>query len=151
MIGNAQANGWELRAAAMPAFGDLPTTPVNSGSALFIFSDDPAKQRAAWEFVRFVTSERGYTIITSDIGYLPLRPAIVEDPAYLRDWAEANPLVFPNLEQLTRLRQWVSYPGPNWRQIETILLEAVQQAVTSDGDVAAIMTDAAARAQGLMP
>jgi multiple sugar transport system substrate-binding protein len=151
LISNAESNGWELRAAAMPSFGDLPTTPVNSGSALFIFSDDPAKQRAAWEFVRFVTSERGYTIITSDIGYLPLRPAIVEDPAYLRNWAEANPLVFPNLEQLTRLRQWVSYPGPNWRQIETILLEAVQQAITSDGDVAAIMTDAAARAQALMP
>jgi len=49
------------------------------------------------------------------------------------------------------LRAWVSYPGPNWRQIETILLESVQQAVTSDGDVATIMTDAAARAQALMP
>lgn len=151
LISNAEANGWELRAAPMPAFGELPTTPVNSGSALFIFSDEPARQRAAWEFLRFVTSERGYTIITSDIGYLPLRPAIVNDPAYLQDWAEANPLVFPNLEQLTRLRQWVSYPGPNWRQIETILLEAVQQAITSDGDVAAIMTDAADRAQNLMP
>jgi multiple sugar transport system substrate-binding protein len=151
LISNAETNGWELRAAAMPAFGEQPTTPVNSGSALFIFSDDAARQRAAWEFLKFVTSERGYTIITSDIGYLPLRPAIVEDPQYLQPWAEANPLVYPNLEQLTRLRQWVSYPGPNWRQIETILLESVQQAVTSDGDVAAIMTDAAARAQALMP
>ncbi len=151
LISNAETNGWELRAAAMPAFGEQPTTPVNSGSALFIFSDDAAKQRAAWEFLKFVTSERGYTIITSDIGYLPLRPAIVEDPQYLQPWAEANPLVFPNLEQLTRLRQWVSYPGPNWRQIETILLETVQQAITSDSDVAAIMTDAAARAQALMP
>jgi multiple sugar transport system substrate-binding protein len=150
LISNAETNGWELRAAAMPAFGEQPTTPVNSGSALFIFSDDVAKQRAAWEFLKFVTSERGYTIITSDIGYLPLRPAIVEDPQYLQEWAQANPLVFPNLEQLTRLRQWVSYPGPNWRQIETILLEAVQQAVTSDGDVATIMTDAAARAQALL-
>ncbi len=151
LIANAESNGWELRAAPMPAFGELATTPVNSGSALFIFSDDPVKQRAAWEFLKFVTSERGYTIITSDIGYLPLRPAIVEDPAYLKDWADANPLVFPNLEQLTRLRAWVSYPGPNWRQIETILLETVQQAVTSDGDVAALMTDAADRAQALMP
>lgn len=151
LITNAETNGWELRAAAMPAFGDLPTTPVNSGSALFMFSDDPARQRATWEFLKFVTSERGYTIITSDIGYLPLRPAIVEDPQYLQEWAKANPLVLPNLEQLTRLRAWVSYPGPNWRQIETILLESVQQAVTSDGDVATIMTDAAARAQALMP
>lgn len=151
LIGAAEAAGWDLRAAAMPAFGELPTTPVNSGSALFILAEDPVKQRAAWEFMKFVTSERGYTIITSQIGYLPLRPAIVEDPEYLQGWAEENPLVFPNLEQLTRLRPWVSYPGPNWRQIETILLEAVQLAISTDGDVAAILQDAAARAQALMP
>jgi multiple sugar transport system substrate-binding protein len=147
----ATTNGWELRAAPMPAFGDTPTVPVNSGSALFIFSQDEARQRAAWEFLKFVTSERGYTIITSDIGYLPLRPAIVEEPEYLQEWAEANPYVFVNLEQLTRLEPWASYPGDNWRQIETILLESVQTAITSDGDVATIMTDAASRAQALMP
>ncbi|TLS51778.1 ABC transporter substrate-binding protein [Paenibacillus antri] len=147
----SQAGGWELKAAAMPSFGDKPTTPVNSGSALFILSGDEAKQKAAWEFLKFVTSERGYTIITSKIGYLPLRPAIVDDPNYLKDWVEANPLVKPNLEQLTRLRPWISYPGPNWLQIETTLLEAVQQSIQGTGDVAAIMQEAQSRAQSLMP
>ncbi|WP_309121582.1 ABC transporter substrate-binding protein [Paenibacillus sp.] len=147
----SQAGGWELKAAAMPSFGDKPTTPVNSGSALFILSGDEAKQKAAWEFLKFVTSERGYTIITSKIGYLPLRPAIVDDPKYLKDWVEANPLVKPNLEQLTRLRPWISYPGPNWLQIETTLLEAVQQSIQGTGDVAAMMQEAQRRAQSLMP
>ncbi len=151
MSNAAEGAGWELRAAPMPQFGDLPTVPVNSGSALFILSDDPARQRASWEFLKFVTSERGYTIITSQMGYLTLRPSIVEEPEYLQAWAEENPYIFVNLEQLTRLEPWASYPGPNWRQIETILLEAVQTAVTSEGDVATIMTDAATRAQALMP
>ncbi|MCR2803531.1 ABC transporter substrate-binding protein [Paenibacillus soyae] len=146
----SEAGGWELKTAKMPAFGDKPTTPVNSGSALFILTDDKAKQQAAWEFLKFSTSERGYTIITSEIGYLPLRPAIVDDPNYLKDWVEANPLVKPNLEQLESLQPWVSYPGSNWKQIETILNDSVSKAIVSDGDVASIMKDAQERAQALI-
>src|SRR5690606_5332716 len=108
-------------------------------------------QEAAWKFLQFVTSERGYTIITSKMGYLPLRPAIVDDPAYLKDWVEANPLVKPNLEQLERLQPWVSYPGMSWSQIETTLMEAVQQSIQGEGDVAAIMKAAQQRAQALVP
>ncbi|MCA0756403.1 ABC transporter substrate-binding protein [Paenibacillus sp. N4] len=149
-VAASQAGGWELKTAKMPAFGDKPTTPVNSGSALFILTDDKAKQQAAWEFLKFVTSERGYTIITSEIGYLPLRPSIVDDPKYLKDWVEANPLVKPNLEQLDSLQPWVSYPGANWKQIETILNDSVSKAIVSDGDVATIMQDAQKRAQALI-
>ncbi|WP_337104148.1 ABC transporter substrate-binding protein [Paenibacillus sp. YIM B09110] len=149
-VAASQAGGWELKTAKMPAFGDKPTTPVNSGSALFILTDDKAKQQAAWEFLKFATSERGYTIITSEIGYLPLRPAIVEDPNYLKGWVEANPLVKPNLEQLDSLKPWVSYPGANWKQIETILNDSVSKAIVSDGDVASIMQDAQKRAQSLI-
>jgi multiple sugar transport system substrate-binding protein len=151
LISAAKTGGWELKAAPMPSFGDKPTTPINSGSALMILSEDKAKQKAAWEFLKFVTSERGYTIITSQIGYLPLRPAITEDPKYLKDWVDQNPLIKPNLEQLTRLQPWVSYPGSNWSQIETILLESVQKSIQGTGDATAIMQDAQKRAQSLMP
>ncbi|MFC5407453.1 ABC transporter substrate-binding protein [Cohnella soli] len=149
-LGASQAGGWELKAAAMPSFDGKPTTPVNSGSALFILSNDKAKQQAAWQFLKFATSERGYTIITSKIGYLPLRPSIVEDPQYLKDWVEQNPLIKPNLAQLERLQPWVSYPGANWHQIETILLDAVQKSILSKDDVATIMQDAQKRAQALV-
>lgn len=146
----SEAGGWELKSAKMPSFDGKSTTPINSGSALFILSDDKAKQQAAWEFLKFVTSERGYTIITSEMGYLPLRPSIIDDPQYLKDWVEANPLIKPNLEQLEYLQPWVSYPGSNWKQIETILNDAVSKAIVSDGDIATIMQDAQKRAQALI-
>ncbi|GAA3413746.1 ABC transporter substrate-binding protein [Paenibacillus hodogayensis] len=149
-IAAAKAGGWELKNAAMPSFGSKPTTPVNSGSALFILSDDQAKQKAAWEFVKFVTSERGYTIITTKMGYLPLRPAIVDDPQYLKDWVAQNPLVKPNLEQLTRLQPWVSYPGSKFSQVESTFLDAVQKSLQTTGDITSIMQDAQKRAQTLI-
>jgi multiple sugar transport system substrate-binding protein len=148
---SAAKDKFELRAAAMPAFGDKPAKPTNSGSALFIMSKDPVKQRAAWELVKFMTSKRAFTVITSKIGYLPLRLDIVDDPHYLGPWVKENPLVRPNLEQLTRLNQWVAFPGPNYRQISKIQIAAVNEAVFGDGDVAKIVREAQDRAQALMP
>jgi multiple sugar transport system substrate-binding protein len=148
---NAAKDKFEVRAAKMPSFGDKPARPTNSGSALFIHSRDPLKQRAAWELVKFMTSKRGYTVITSKIGYLPLRLDIVDDPQYLGEYVKQNPLIRPNLEQLTRLEPWTAYPGANYRQISRILVAAANDAVFGDGDVGRIMRDAQERAQALMP
>lgn len=148
---NAAKDKFDLRAAPMPSFGDKPAKPTNSGSALFILSKDPAKQRAAWELVKFMTSKKAFTIITSKIGYLPLRLDIVDDPAYLGNWVKENPLIRPNLEQLSRLNQWVAYPGNNYRQISRILVSATNEAVFGEGDVGKIMREAQSRAQALMP
>ncbi len=122
----ASKGKWELRTAAMPAFEGKPVRPTNSGSALFILSNDPAKQRAAWELMKFLTSEHGYTIIQSKIGYLPLRPSIVQDPRYLKDWVAANPLVTPNLKQLDSLEPWVAFPGPNYQNVRATIMTGVQ-------------------------
>lgn len=150
LVKGAEGN-FELRSAAMPRFGDKPTRPNNSGSALTIHTTDPLKQRAAWELMKFLTSEHGYTVITSEIGYLPLRPSIVTDPKYLAGWIAEHPLVAPNLEQLDRLEPWDPMPGPNYRQIVKTMMDAVEMSVFGGADVQATMADAQANAQALMP
>ncbi|WP_332719310.1 ABC transporter substrate-binding protein [Pelagibacterium mangrovi] len=150
LIAGAEGN-FDLRATTMPTFGEKPARPNNSGSALVILSQDPAKQRAAWELMKFLTSEHGYTVITSEIGYLPLRPSVVEDPRYLADWVVENPLILPNLEQLEILEPWESMPGPNYAQIGSIMMDAAEMAVYGGVDVQATLTDAQANAQALMP
>ena len=150
LIAGAQGK-YELRSATMPGFGDKLAVPTNSGSGLVILASDPVKQRAAWELMKFLTSKRGYTIITSEIGYLPLRTDIVNDPAYLGDWVKAHPLVQPNLDQLSRLQPWVAYPGSNYRQIEKLMMDAMEQAVFGGADVASTLKAAQDQAQGLMP
>lgn len=147
----AAKDKFTLTAAGMPGFGDKPPRPTNSGSALFILSRDPAKQRAAWELMKFMTSRRAYTVITSKIGYVPLRTDIVDDPAYLGPWTAQNPLIRPNLAQLGRLEAWQSFPGPNYRQISRIEVAAVNEAVFGEGDVGTLLREAQARAQALMP
>lgn len=147
----ASQGKWELRAAKMPGFAGKPAVPTNSGSALYILANDPLKQRAAWEFMKFVSSERGYTVITSKIGYLPLRPSIVNDDRYLKAWARENPLVQPNLEQLDALEPWVAFPGPNYARARDIMMKAVEEVVYTGADPAATLKAAQDRVDPLLP
>ncbi len=150
-LSKSAKGNFDLRVTAMPSFGDKPTRPTNSGSALYVFSKDPAKQRAAYELLKFLTSKHAYTIITSKIGYLPLRLDIVDDPQYLGDWVKANPMIRPNLEQLSRLTANVAFPGPNYRQVEKIMMDGVREAIFGEADAEAVLKQAQADAQSLMP
>ncbi|MFJ8815233.1 ABC transporter substrate-binding protein [Amycolatopsis thermoflava] len=142
---------WDLRATTMPAFGGKPAVATNSGASLFVFSQDPAKQRAAWELIRFLTSEEAYTTIASKIGYLPLRTGLLEDPAGLQAWAAKNPLIKPNVEQLARMEPWVSFPGNSYLQIRDGMMDAVEKAVYQGADPQAALTAARDAAKPLMP
>lgn len=147
----ATKGGWELKAAGMPSFGSKPAVPTNSGSALFVLSQDPAKQRAGWELIKFMTSDHAYEQISTKIGYLPLRTSLTAPGGSLYDWAQKNPLLAPNLAQLDRLQPWVSYPGNSYVQIDDILGKAVENVVYYGKEAKTTMADAQKRAQDLIP
>lgn len=149
-MAGAQAGGWTLDAQTLPAFGDQQVVPTNSGSFLAMFSTDPVKQAAAWELMQWMTSPRAYELISTGIGYLPLRVSMAEDGGPLADWVAENPLVAPNLAQLDELEPWVSYPGDSYAQVDQILATAIEESVFYGADVATTMRDAAERAQGLI-
>jgi multiple sugar transport system substrate-binding protein len=142
---------WDLRSAPMPAFDGKKPTVTNSGASLFILAQDPAKQRAAWELIKFLTSEQAYVTITSKIGYLPLRTGLVDDPAGLKNWLSANPLAKPNLAQFPQLEPWVSFPGNSYLQIRDGMMEAVEKSVYQGADPATELAAAHRQATGLMP
>jgi len=142
---------WDLRATTMPTFGGKPAVATNSGASLFVFSQDPAKQRAAWELIRFLTSEDAYTTIASKIGYLPLRTGLLGDPNGLQPWAAKNPLITPNVQQLAHMEPWVSFPGNSYLQIRDGMMDAVEKAVYQGADPQTALTSARDAATSLMP
>ncbi|WP_261576394.1 ABC transporter substrate-binding protein [Frankia gtarii] len=150
-MAGAKTNNWELAASQEPSFGSKPVVPTNSGSGLAIFSKDPAKQRAAWELIKFLTSDHAYTQISSKIGYLPLRTGLIDDPNGLQAWAKANPLIKPNLDQLAQLQPWESFPGDNYLQISDTMMSAVEGAVFGGKNPASTLAAAQKQATSLMP
>ncbi|WP_238403353.1 ABC transporter substrate-binding protein [Paenibacillus mesophilus] len=138
----SETGGWELYGAAFPQFGDKPSVPVNSGSMLAVRPDSPTKNAAVWEFVKFVTGDRGYTIITTKVGYLPLRTGLADDPNYLKPFVDQNPLYKINLEQLKRIQPVAIWPGDYATEITTAFSDAIVKSVISNEDVGKTLTKA---------
>jgi len=138
----AKAGGWQLDGGGFPQFGDTPSVPVNSGSTLSVRPDSPKKSAAIWEFIKYATGKEGYTIITSEIGYLPLRTAIADDPKYLKGFVDKNPLYKINLEQLSRIHPVAIWPGQYATEASTIFTDAIVKSITTKADVAKTLTAA---------
>jgi multiple sugar transport system substrate-binding protein len=139
-----------LMDAPMPGFPGHMVTPTNSGSALMIFTKDTAKQRAAWKLMAWLTDPESETTITEKIGYPPLRTSLAAASAYLKPFADAHPLIAANIAQLQRVSPWESYPGPNFLQIETLLIDAVSKAIFQGASAPQSLTAAQSQASGLV-
>lgn len=116
-----------------------------------VLSKDKAKQQAAWTFVQFLTSAQAFTIITSKIGYLPLRPETVTDPRYLADYFAKDPRLLPALHQLDTLTPYTFFPGPKANQAVVALQDdAVAPIVLRGADPQQTLTQVAGKIRGLV-
>ena len=148
----AAASGkYELRTTGEPSFGTQTVHPVNSGSGLFVFATDSARQRAAWEFLNFAASQRGFTIITSMIGYVPQRDDVVDDPQYLKPFVDKDPNLLTAYKQLPGLEPWLNWSKARQGvQAESLFVEALQNVVYGGQEPQSTMDTTANRVAGLL-
>ncbi|GGH16368.1 ABC transporter substrate-binding protein [Alsobacter metallidurans] len=107
-----------LKTALFPiddkAKGKLPT----GGNAALITAKDPAKQKAAWEFIKFVTGPEAQKIVVETAGYMPTNLRAGSDE-FLGPFYKANPNFRTINGQVDRAAPWQGYPGNNsvriWR------------------------------------
>ncbi|WP_105203565.1 ABC transporter substrate-binding protein [Neobittarella massiliensis] len=142
ILSSAEAGGWKVYGAAMPSFGEKTPAPVNSGSCLAVRPDSDLKAKAIWEFIKYVTGDEGYTIITSEIGYLPLRTYLADDEKYLKSFVDENPLVRVNIDQLKNVKPVTIWPAGTATECFTIFTDAITRSLTTDADVEETLKEA---------
>ena len=101
--------------------------------------------------MQWLTGPSSYTQITKNVGYAPLRTTLVNDKNGLYGWKAAQTLVQTNLDQLERLVPWQGYPGSNFSQIETLLVNAVSPITFQHADAASTLANAQKQANALLP
>jgi multiple sugar transport system substrate-binding protein len=108
--------------------GTLPT----GGNAALVTSRDPAKQKAAWEFIKFVTGPEAQKIVVETTGYLPTNLR-TPGPEFAGPFYEANPNFRTVTRQAERSAPGQGYPGGNsvriWRTQREII-NAVMRGTT---------------------
>jgi multiple sugar transport system substrate-binding protein len=112
-----------LRTTTFPindkANGGLPT----GGNAAIITAKDAAKQKAAWEFLKFVTGPEAQKIVVEGTGYMPTN-ARAGAPEFLGKFYDANPNFRTVFSQAGRAKPWQGYPGNSvriWRAQRDII------------------------------
>ena len=148
----AAAQGkFDLRTAAMPGFAGKPARTTFSGAGLVVLARDKAHQQAAWQFIKFLTSAQGFTIITSKIGYLPLRPAIVNDSRYLGPYYRKDPRIGPALKQLAQVTPYAFFAGAQAAQaVATLQDDAVQPIVFAGASPASTLASVTKQIQSML-
>ncbi|MBB3769445.1 multiple sugar transport system substrate-binding protein [Angulomicrobium tetraedrale] len=120
------AGRFETRTAPIPLEGAKGRVPVG-GACAMIFTTDPARQRAAWDYVKFMTGPEAQTIVVRFTGYMPNNVKAIEDPALLGNYYRDNPLQMTAVKQLPVTTGWYAFPGDNGprisKEIEDILVE----------------------------
>ena len=113
-----------LRTTTFPiddkANGGLPT----GGNAAIITAKEPAKQKAAWDFLKFVSGPEAQKIVVEGTGYMPTN-ARAGGPEFLGKFYEQNPNFRTVFAQANRAKPWQGYPGGNsvriWRAQRDII------------------------------
>ena len=86
--------------------GGVPT----GGNAVILLTKDASKQKAAWEFIKFVTSPRAQKIVVEMTGYLPTNQLAL-GPDYLGPFYDTNPNFKTATTQIDKSLPWAGYPG----------------------------------------
>jgi multiple sugar transport system substrate-binding protein len=133
---NGVGTKFELRTTAMPVIdavkGHLPT----GGNAAVMFTTDPAKQQAVFEFVKFAAGPYGASVVVPGTGYVPNNELAAKDERYLADFYKDNPLFRAGLNQMPLMIPWYSFPGNNGVKVTQTIVDnlaiLVEQKATPD-------------------
>lgn len=140
----------ELRTTRMPIItpgGKLPT----GGNAIVMLTKDPAKQKAAWDFMRFAAGPVGQTIMVKGTGYVPSNTLTLNDDRYLGAFYRENLLFRPAMEQIPIMQPWFAFPGTNGVRITQTIVDNLARIVEQRATPDQVLTDVTAEVQKLLP
>jgi len=120
---NGVGSKFELRTTEMPVInaekGHLPT----GGNAAVMFTTDPARQKAVFEFVKFAAGPYGASVVVPGTGYVPNNELAAKDERYLADFYHENPLFRAGLDQMPLMVPWYSFPGNNGVKVTQTIVD----------------------------
>ena len=135
--------------------GPFPTQPDGrlplGGNVAMLFAKDPAKQKAAWEYIKFATGPVGATMMVQATGYFPSALAATDDPKLLKPYYDKNPNHLVAIRQLPKSTGWYAFPGDNGIKITDVIKDHLQSVVAQKAKPDAVLPQMSKDVQALLP
>lgn len=151
LVGRIQknsGNAFEVKAMRFPVApgGRLPA----AGVAAVLFTDDPARQKAVMDYLRFAVSPAGQATIIRNITFIPANETVITDPETLGDFYAQNPVAARLAAGLPPLSAWYAFPGKNSGEIINVIKGYLRKAATLKATPEEIMADMTAEVKALL-
>ncbi|MCO5220450.1 MAG: ABC transporter substrate-binding protein [Thermomicrobiales bacterium] len=141
---------FDLRATQFPRFGDNELSLPTGGNTLVTFSQDEAKQEAAWRFIQHLYSPESMNLWIQGTGYLPPREDATAEGTELAAFVGENAIQAVATSQVPYARRWITFPGANGIEAQQSLFEASQAALGGQKPAQDALTESAARVNELI-
>ncbi|MEM6741431.1 MAG: extracellular solute-binding protein [Pseudomonadota bacterium] len=137
------AENFEMAVLGTPVVAEENIYFPTGGSAIVMLTDDAEKQRAAWEYMAFVTGPEGQKIIVENTGYAPANKIVLDDESYLGAYYEANPTSLVGHTQVANhAGPWYAYPGAEGVAVTDLIAAALVE-VTEGAEVESTISELA--------
>jgi multiple sugar transport system substrate-binding protein len=121
------------------------------GNVAMMFTKDPARQKAAWEFIKFACGPVGATMMVRATGYMPATTIPAQRKEMLADFYAQNPNHLVSIRQQDVITGWYAFPGQNALRITDVINDHLQTVVAKREAPDAVLAKMAADVQGLIP
>lgn len=136
--------------------GRYPRSAVNArlpagGNVGMMFTKDPAKQKAAWEFIKFACGPIGGTMMVNATGYMPASTIPAQREDMLAKFYRDNPNHMVSIGQQDIITGWYAFPGQNALRITDVINDHLQTVVAKRGEPEATLASMGSAVQSLLP
>lgn len=144
------AGKFKWRTARFPVPGPDAKLPTG-GAAAMMFATEPARQAAAWKYMKFITGPVGATLMVKGTGYMPPNSLPAKDPAMLKSYYDEKPNYLTSLSQQPFMTAWYAFPGENNLKIIQVIKDRLQTVVDKSAAPDAALAGMAADVTKLLP
>ena len=81
------------------------------GNSNIILTQDPAKQEAAWEFLKYLSLPENATKVSQGFGYMVISQKAFNTPEMMGDFLSENPAFRSTYDQVPYMSLWLNFPG----------------------------------------
>lgn len=129
-----------------------PSARVPAGGNVgMMFTKDPARQRAAWEFIKFACGPVGATMMVRATGYMPATTIPAQRKEMLSDFYAQNPNHLVSIRQQDVITGWYAFPGQNALRITDVINDHLQTVVAKRDTADAVLAKMTSDVQNLIP
>jgi len=130
-------SGINLQTYYHPKYEGSELAVCLGGNMLTLWSKEEAKQKAAWEFAKFLIEPDNMGLFDTATGYVPPIKGVTAN-----DWEMMNnPLIARLLDERSAARPWTSWPGKSGAQIDQVIVSMRDRICVDFQDVATVIAE----------